>query len=30
MERALANLAFEEGYKAKKVHVVGDGEKISL
>jgi len=30
MERALADLAFEEGYKAKNVHVMKDGEKISL
>ena len=30
MEKALADLAYEEGYKSKNVHIMGDGEKISL
>jgi len=30
MEKALADLAFEEGYKSKNVHIMGDGEKINL
>ncbi|MBR9706322.1 RNase J family beta-CASP ribonuclease [Candidatus Pacearchaeota archaeon] len=30
MERALADLAFEEGYKIDKVHIMKDGQKLSL
>ena len=30
MEKALAELAFEERYKANKVHIMRDGEKLSL
>ena len=30
MENALADLAFEEGYKTENVHIMKDGDKISL
>ena len=30
MEKALAELAFEEGYKANKVHIMKDGENLAL
>jgi ribonuclease J len=30
MEKALAELAFEEGYKIENVHIMKDGQKLSL